>query len=78
MRGFCDAEKGKRDKERAVSGGFFGLLESVFDRDSRQKANSCDSETIGRREWVVACLRLHWRILGVAWGRFGRRWKSGE
>mgnify|MGYP006445837925 CR=1 FL=1 len=29
-RGFCDAEKGKRDKERAVSGGFFGLLESVL------------------------------------------------
>ena len=78
MRGFCDAEKGKRGKERAVSGGFFGLLESVFDRDSRQNANSCDSETIGRREWVVACLRLHGRIFGVAWGRFWGGWKSGE
>jgi hypothetical protein len=26
------AENGKHDKERAVSGGFFGLLESFFDR----------------------------------------------
>ena len=74
-RGVRDAENGKRDKERAVSGGFFGPLESFFDWPSMQNAISCDSETIGRRElWsrVYAYTGAFLESLGAVLGGAGK------